>query len=55
MTEQELKELQARNQERAQQMIQKMGTKYLCHPDNQITKRKFRQELKRSKKLALNV
>lgn len=55
MTDQELKELQERNLRRVQEAIQSMGEKYLCHPNNQITKRKFRQELKRSKKLSLNV
>lgn len=52
MTDQELKELQERNRLRAQAAIAQMGTKYLCHPANQVTKRKFKQELKRSRKLS---
>jgi len=55
MTEQELKELQERNHQRAQAAIEKLGTRYLCHPANHITKKKFKKELSRSKKLSLNV
>ena len=55
MTEQEIMELQERNAKRAQEAIKQLGEKYLCHPSNQITKKKFKKELARSKKLCLNV
>jgi transposase-like protein len=55
MTDQELKELQERNQKRVQETIQKMGTKYLLHPANRITRKKFKRELLRLKKLYSNV
>ena len=34
MTEQEIKELQERNNARAQQMKEQMGNKYVLHPDH---------------------
>jgi uncharacterized protein (DUF1330 family) len=40
MTEQDLKDLQARNEARAKEAIEKMGAKYLCHPDNAVTKKR---------------
>ena len=46
--------LQLRNAMRVKEAIEKMGDKYLLHPSNQITKRKFRQTLKRSRALQLN-
>lgn len=54
MTEQMIEELRQRNAIRLQEAKAKMGDKYLLHPSNQITKRKFRQTLKRSKALQLN-
>ena len=54
MTDQELVELQSRNEARLREAKAKMGDKYLLHPSNQITKRKFKQTLKRSKALQLN-
>lgn len=54
MTDQELKELQERNLVRAKQLIEKMGSKYLCHPDNKVTKAKFKRVLKKSRKAQLN-
>jgi len=51
----ELKELQARNEARAKKMIEEMGTKYLCHPSNFVTKAKFRRVLRKSRKLLNNV
>lgn len=50
-----LKELQARNEALAKQMIEQMGTKYLCHPANHITKAKFKKALRKSKKVMRNV
>ena len=50
-----LKELQARNEARAKQMIEQMGTKYLCHPANFITKAKFKKVLRKSKKVMKHV
>lgn len=55
MKDETLKELQARNEARAKQMIEQMGTKYLCHPANFITKAKFKKALRKSKKAMLNV
>lgn len=55
MNEQELLELRARNQVRLDEAIAKLGTKYLVHPDNRVTKQKFRRELKRNKRLMNNV
>jgi phage gp29-like protein len=54
MTEQEYKELQERNAQRAQQRIKELGEKYLCHPANQMTKAKFRKILRTSQKAQLN-
>jgi len=50
-----LKELQARNEARVKQMIEQMGTKYLCHPANFITKAKFKKDLRKSKKKAMSM
>lgn len=41
MTEKELEELRARNDERAKAMIKALGNKWLCHPDNAISKDKY--------------
>lgn len=54
MTDELLDALTMRNAMRVKEAIEKMGNKYLLHPSNQITKRKFRQTLKRSKALQLN-
>jgi phage gp29-like protein len=53
-TESQAFEMRQRNEARAKQLIEQMGRKYVCHPDNQITKQKFRKVLRRSKKLQLN-
>lgn len=31
-------ELRKRNQRKAEELIKQMGTKYLCHPENKITR-----------------
>lgn len=54
MTELELVELRDRNEQRLAKAKEQLGNKYLLHPSNQITKRKFKQTLKRSKALQLN-
>lgn len=54
MTDQELVALQQRNEVRLAEAKEKLGAKYLLHPSNHITKRKFKQTLKRSKALQLN-
>ena len=54
MTDQELKELQERNIARARAKIAEMGSKWLCHPENAVTKSKFKKLLKTSKKAQLN-
>lgn len=54
ITDNELMELRARNERRLAQAKEQLGNKYLLHPSNQITKRKFKQTLKRSKALQLN-
>ena len=43
MTEQEILELQQRNALRLEEAKQKLGTKYLLHPANRITKETFRK------------
>lgn len=53
ITDQELDDLAARNEERLRAVKAKLGTKYLLHPDNQITKKKYRQELKKQRKVFL--
>jgi hypothetical protein len=40
MSEQQLKELQARNYQRAQEMKKQLGEKYLLHPANKIQRKK---------------
>lgn len=54
MTEQELKDLQERNKARVQATIAEMGDKWLLHPNNAVTKSKFKRLLKTSKKARLN-
>ena len=54
MTDQEILELRERNEQRLAIAKEQLGNKYLLHPSNQITKRKFKQTLKRSKALRLN-
>ena len=53
ITDQELNDLVTRNEERLRAMKANLGTKYLLHPDNQITKKKYRQELKKQRKVFL--
>lgn len=52
---QDLLELRKRNEERLRAAKEQLGTKYLLHPDNQITKKKFRRTLKTSKILQNNI
>jgi hypothetical protein len=53
ITDQELNDLAARNEERLHTVKIQLGKKYLLHPDNQITKKKYRQELKKQRKVFL--
>lgn len=53
ITDQELNDLAARNEERLRNAKAQLGKKYLLHPDNQITKKKYRQELKKQRKVFL--
>ncbi len=53
ITDQELNDLITRNEERLRAVKAKLGKKYLLHPDNQITKKKYRQELKKQHKVFL--
>lgn len=53
ITDQELNALVTRNEERLRAVKAKLGKKYLLHPDNQITKKKYRQELKKQCKVFL--
>ena len=55
LKDESLQELQARNELRAKQIIEQMGSKYLCHPSNFVTKAKFKKVLRKSKKAMLNV
>ena len=47
----ELVAMRARNAQRAKEVIEKMGDKWLLHPKNQITKRKFKQTLRKARKV----
>jgi hypothetical protein len=53
ITDQELNDLAVRNEDRLRTVKAKLGKKYLLHPDNQITKKKYRQELKKQRKVFL--
>lgn len=53
ITDQELNDLVTRNEERLRAVKANLGKKYLLHPDNQITKKKYRQELKKQLKVFL--
>ena len=53
ITDRELNGLAARNEERLRIAKTQLGKKYLLHPDNQITKKKYRQELKKQRKVFL--
>ena len=53
ITDQELNDLAARNEERLRTVKIQLGKKYLLHPDNQITKKKYRQALKQQRKVFL--
>lgn len=39
MSEQELKELRARNEVRLKEAKEKLGSKWLLHPDNKVNKK----------------
>ena len=53
ITDQELNDLVTRNEERLRAVKANLGKKYLLHPENQITKKKYRQELKKQLKVFL--
>lgn len=53
ITDQELNDLVARNEDRLRSAKTHLGKKYLLHPDNQITKKKYRQELKKQRTVFL--
>ena len=53
ITDQALNDLVTRNEERLRAVKANLGKKYLLHPDNQITKKKYRQELKKQLKVFL--
>ena len=53
ITDQELNDLVTRNEERLRAVKADLGKKYLLHPENQITKKKYRQELKKQLKVFL--
>lgn len=38
MTDQQLKELRERNQRRAEEAIDRLGRRYVCHPSNAPTR-----------------
>jgi mRNA-degrading endonuclease RelE of RelBE toxin-antitoxin system len=46
-TEEELQALQERNQQRVKQAIEKMGNKWLCHPENSVKKLKKQRKLRK--------
>lgn len=41
--EQQLHEINQRNQQRVKDTIEKLGTKYLCHPINRVKKLERKQ------------
>lgn len=43
--EDQLKQLNERNKQRAQAAIASMGQKYLCHPSNKVTRQKYQERL----------
>lgn len=54
LTQKDYEELRARNEARVKKLIEEMGTKYLCHPENFITKKKVKsKKLCKSKKIGL--
>lgn len=55
MTDEDIEALRQRNAERLEEIKRKMSTKYLLHPENKITRAKFRKALRKSKALMLNV
>jgi len=50
MNAQELNELQQRNEERVKHAILELGSKYLLHPDNKVTKSKFKKLIAKQNK-----
>ena len=46
--EKQLEELAARNAQRVEEAKKRMGSKYLCHPSNFVTKEKYRKLQKSS-------
>ena len=41
--EKQLEEIRARNAERVEEAKKRLGNRYLCHPDNFVTREKFRK------------
>jgi len=39
MSDEQLQELQQRNMQRVKDAIEKLGNKYLCHPDNRVKRK----------------
>jgi hypothetical protein len=50
MLDEQLKELQDRNFMRTQEIIKQMGTKYLLHPSNNVTRQKYKTSLRKAKR-----
>tara|TARA_R110000868_G_scaffold142084_1_gene359186 strand:+ start:533 stop:700 length:168 start_codon:yes stop_codon:yes gene_type:complete len=50
MLDEQVKELQERNFMRTQEIIKQMGTKYLLHPANNVTRQKYKTSLRKAKR-----
>lgn len=50
MLDEQLKDLQERNFLRTQEIIKQMGTKYLLHPANNVTRQKYKSSLRKAKR-----
>lgn len=48
MTDAQLQELQQRNLQRAKEKIAEMGSRYLCHPANRVTRQQHQSNLNRT-------
>ena len=51
MTDQEIDELRARNEQRLKEVKEKMGERWLLHPANKMTKEKCREVVKHTNRL----
>lgn len=55
ITDEELEELRRRNAARVEEAKQSMGTRYLLHPANQVTRKSFQKRIRQTRKNQVNV